>query len=178
MSLTLVASLALQAMVGLHPTIAATQSEPQPLSPGILCERSYVNYAWGFQHHGVVVDEEGHLYGYVRHAPWQPRESDAPTQAELEDKYSQRELLRTLPAEEVRTKLGLVEPASRGAVSAPRDTARDMGSRVCRCYMPVSDAGTYSEIKLSVTGDWSYRNVSTSAQELTEWLESLTPSTP
>jgi hypothetical protein len=177
MSFPLVASLAVQTLLGQHATAAVAQT-PQSFSPGILCERTYVNYAWGFQHHGVVVDQEGHLYSYVRKAPWKPRRADAPTREELEEKYSRRESLRTLPALELGAKLGLVEAAARGEFSAPRDTGRDMGAHACRCYMPVSDEGKYREVTLSVTGDWSYNNLSSAAHELTQWLESLTPTRP
>ena len=87
-------------------------------------------------------------------------------------------MLRTLPALELGAKLGLVEAAARGGLSAPRDTGRDMGAHACRCYMPVSDEGKYREVTLSVTGDWSYNNLSSAAHELTQWLESLTPTRP
>ncbi len=32
--------------------------------PAIYCEMSHENYAWGFRHRGIVLDDAGHLYSF------------------------------------------------------------------------------------------------------------------
>jgi hypothetical protein len=85
-----------------------------------LCERSYLNFAWGYQHFGIYVDRDGDVYrfrigpgGYRKH-PSGP----TLTEKELDDKYGdKRTRVRTLSADEVRAMLALIPAAAKGQFS-------------------------------------------------------------
>jgi hypothetical protein len=141
------------------------------------CERSYTNFAWGYQHNGIYVDAEGNLYSYNYQRsdkPWSPKQAEAPTTQELEDKYSHsRKLLRKIEPQEWQAKLKLLAEASNGKMSERKQRGADMGANVCRCYVLDEANNRYKEVELRVQGDWSYENLAPSAKELAAWLKSL-----
>jgi hypothetical protein len=166
-------------------TSAAPDAEThQPQSPlpkpsmkhRIFCEKSYTNFAWGYQHRGVYVDPQGNLYSYASAAgdkPWSP-ETGSPTEQELERKYSRgRKLIRKIDPQELLEKYRLVEPATKGQFSKRVQEGADRGEIVSQCYSFDAATGRYKEVEFKVEGDWSYENVAPSAKALAQWLESL-----
>ena len=143
----------------------------------VYCERSYTNFAWGYQHNGVYIDAEGNLYSYKyqpKEKPWSPKQGDTPTAEELEDKYSHgRKLLQKIEPQEWQAKLKLLTSASQGPMSKRKQSGADMGSNVCRCYVFDEATSRYKDVPLRVQGDWSYENLAPSAKALADWLESL-----
>lgn len=143
-----------------------------------LCERSYTNFAWGYQHNGIFVDREGHVYRFdiprtrLKDQPTGP----AYTEAELETKYGPSPtVIRTVPREELLEMIRLIPSAARGTYSARTSAGADRGALVSACYVFDADTGLYREVELDVKGDWEYRNLSPEAQKLAAWLESLVP---
>ncbi len=155
----------------------STQSSTQQTAQRIFCERSYTNFAWGFQHRGIYVDSEGDVFRYEYQRDdrvWSPKQPDSPTEQELEDKYNHgRKAIGKVGPQELHEKYRLVEPASRGRLSKHVQRGADQGESVSRCYLLDAAAGRYKEVELKVAGDWSYENPAPSAKELTKWLESL-----
>ena len=155
-------------------TPANHNSQP---TPKIYCERSYTNFAWGYQHNGIYVDAEGNLYNYSYQRsdkPWSPKQSEVPTAQELEDKYSHgKKLIRKIEPQELQAKFNLLAAARQGQLSKRKQSGADMGSNVCRCYVFDEANSRYKEVELRVQGDWSYENLAPSAKELADWLEAL-----
>lgn len=149
---------------------------PQPLNKAY-CERSYTNFAWGYQHNGIYVDAEGNLYSYSYQRtdkPWDPKQAEAPTAQELEDKYNHnRKLIRKIEPQEWQAKLKLLAEASKGHLSKRKQSGADMGSNVCQCYVLDEANNRYKQVELRVQGDWSYENLAPSAKALANWLEAL-----
>src|SRR4051812_9538504 len=59
--------------------------------PAFLCERSYTNFAWGYQSSGIYIDTNGHVFRFD--ARTRPPSSLPPTDSiphdELEARYAQ-----------------------------------------------------------------------------------------
>jgi hypothetical protein len=158
-------------------TDESQRSLPEPSNtPKIFCERSYTNFAWGYQHRGVYVDPQGNVYSYAYAAgdkPWSPR-TDSPAEQELEEKYSHgRKFVKKIAPQELVNKYRLVELASTGQYSKRVQQGADRGAYVSRCYVFDTATDRYKEVELKVEGDWSYENLAPSAKQLTTWLESL-----
>ena len=144
---------------------------PGPVEQKFLCESSYTNFAMGYQHAGTYVDNEGHVYKYKAEKRIEPKQEDALTEGELEAKYSQgRELLRNVPPADVSKMHQLIAAASKGAYSKKVQRGADMGAVASSCYLYDAGPKTYREIELDVSGDWTYRNESPAARQLTAWL--------
>jgi hypothetical protein len=147
---------------------------PASVEQKFLCERSYTNFAWGYQHSGTYVDNDARVYRYKAERQVTPKHDGALTEAELEAKHSQgRTLLRTVPPEDIARMRRLIVDASKGPYSEKVQRGADAGATVISCYLYDETAKTYSEIELDVRGDWSYRNVSPAARQLTEWVTAI-----
>ncbi|RPI24247.1 MAG: hypothetical protein EHM61_17625 [Acidobacteria bacterium] len=142
------------------------------------CEQSFVNFAWGYVHKGIYVDDKGGVYRFAYRPgskPWQPERGDAPTAQELEEKYSHgRELITTVSAEQLETVRRWIEDARKGQLSDPRHTAFDAGSVLTCCYVFDDSTSRYSLLVLKQEGDYTRENGSPGAVKLTRWLTSLT----
>jgi len=161
--------------------LPCNQSQPslsgQIMKQKFLFERSYTNFAWGYQHAGIYLDNQGNVYSYayqMGEKPWSPQQADSFTEPELEERYSHgRKLVRTIDSKELLEKYRLIGQASKGQYSKRLQRGADQGAYVSSCYVYDEATGRYKEIELRVKGDWNYENLSPAARELAEWLESL-----
>jgi hypothetical protein len=152
-----------------------------PIPQRFVCERSYSNFAWGYQHSGIYVDREGVVYQFNVRVTRYPKLAQGPgwTESELDNKYGpDRKPLRTVPASELRAMYDLIPAAANGQLSKKVQAGADMGATVSACYLfdPVSQR--YREVELEVAGDWKYRNVAPEATKLAAWLASLARPSP
>lgn len=162
------------------PSLPQNQSEPslslQLRKQKFLFESSYTNHAWGYQHDGIYIDNQGNVYRYAYQKgdkPWLPQ-SNSFTEQELEEKYSHgRKLVKTIDSKELLEKYRLIGQASKERYSKRLGGGADQGAIVSSCYVYDEATGSYKAIELGVEGDWTYENLSPVARELAEWLESL-----
>ena len=147
-----------------------------PIVQRFLCERSYMNHAYGYRHSGIFVDRDGSIYEFrVEHTiPPQPRRTPDLTEAEMDDKYgTERRRIGTVPAVELRAMYQLIPAAARGRFSRTVSGGADRGGVVSSCYVFDTVTKRYREIELTVAGDWEYHNLAPEARTLATWLASL-----
>ncbi len=92
-----------------------------------VCERSYTNFATGYQHSGIYVDRDGGVYRFDVQIAGYPRLPQGPdlTEAEMENKYgAERKLLRTVAAGELQAMFQLIRAAAKGHLSKKVSAAR------------------------------------------------------
>ena len=141
-----------------------------------ICERSYTNFATGYQHSGIYVDRDGGVYRFDVQIPGYPRLPQGPdlTEAEMENQYgAERKLLRTVAAGELQAMFQLIPGAAKGQLSKKVSAGADRGAWVSSCYLFDSAGKRYREVELDVVGDWTYRNLAPEAQRLAAWLTTL-----
>jgi hypothetical protein len=138
-----------------------------------VCERSHTNFARGYRHAGIYVDREGGVYRFSVRSTALPRtDGSSRTEAEMDAKYGPGSTrVRTVPREELLAMFRLIRGAAAGRYSPRVSAGADRGALVSACYL--IDAERYREVVLDVKGDWEYRNLTSEAQKLTAWLESL-----
>jgi hypothetical protein len=155
---------------------AGTTTAPNEIVQRFVCERSYQNFAWGYQHSGIYVDREGSVYRFPvedRARPG-PLQQPNPTEAEMEAKFGQSvALIGRVPADELLAMFRLIPAAAKGGYSERVSASRDRGAFVTACYLFDAAEKRYREVELDVKGDWEYRNLAPEAETLTKWLASL-----
>lgn len=130
---------------------------------GCFFDVSYINFAWGFQHSGIVIDQDGS----VLH--WDLSKQHTP-KAGLTEKIAHAVLVGRLPQAEMRALcelLASVEPAPLEVVGEMRDGGgiKYVGyTRRGRGWETVVLANHGAELK---------RHPSVAAQQLVEWLAQL-----
>jgi hypothetical protein len=141
-----------------------------------VCERSYTNFAWGYQHSGIYVDREGVVYQFNVRVAGYPKLPHGPdrTESEMENKYGpDTKVLRTVSASELRAMYELIPAAAKGPLSKRVSAGADRGASVSACYLFDPGSNRYREVELEVVGDWTYRNLAPEARKLAAWLASL-----
>ncbi len=160
---------------------AESQTPPaqQLIKQKFLCESSHTNFAWGFSHHGIYVDNQGNVYKFdygTNAEPWPlvPVPPDSVTEQALEERYSHgRKLIGKIDSKDLLEKYRLIAPASKGQYSKHVQQGADQGGNAEICYLYDEATGRYTDIELREQGDWSYENLSPEAKQLAEWLKSL-----
>jgi hypothetical protein len=142
-----------------------------------LCERSYTNFAWGFQHRGIYVDGRGTVYSYAYQRgekPWSRGRDAMLTEQALEEKYRHsRKVVGAVDPRELQEKVRLIGVASQGEYSERVQRGADQGGTASLCYLYDAVTDRYRPVELKVEGDWNSENLSPSAKELVRWLETL-----
>jgi hypothetical protein len=148
----------------------------EQISQRFVCERSYTNFAWGYQHGGIFVDHDGGVYRFAVRGTSRlaPASTDGLDEAELEAKFGpDRTLLRTVSKDELLAMFRLIPAAAKGRNSERVSVSRDRGALVSACYSFDAKKRRYRLIELDVKGDWEYRNLAPEAHKLAEWLATL-----
>jgi hypothetical protein len=141
-----------------------------------VCERSYTNFARGYQHSGFYVDREGGVYRFSVEAetlaPSLPPPD--PTEAGIEATYgSGIVLVGRVAADELLAMFRLIPAAARAGYSKRVSAGADRGALVSACYLFDAAQKRYRAVELDVKGDWEYRNLAPEAETLAKWLMSL-----
>ncbi len=148
-----------------------------PAAQLIICEREYINFAFGRVHKGIYVDHEGNVYSYAYRRgdkAWQRSKDGTYTEAELMEKYDHgKQLIAKVYSCELEAKRKLIPKAGEGPYSERILRGADQGTYASACYLYDTPTGKYREVTLRTTGDQRYENLSAEAKILSAWLESL-----
>lgn len=138
----------------------------------ILFQFEYINFAWGYQHHGWIIDSSGNIHCYNLPDNWYFADPEGYiSAAEMDSNLMYTDsICYILDKKELADKFGLIEAAAKGPLSEPKHTACDMGARFFKGFIYNSDEETYKEILLKQKGDFSIDNHSQAAEDLYKWL--------
>ncbi len=148
-------------------------------SQQIICEKRYINFAFGRVHRGIYIDREGNIYSYAYQRgdkAWRQSSDYTYTEEELLEKYDhEKKLIATVKQKEVNAKRELILKASTGAYSERIRRGADQGTYASTCYLYDAATGKYRGITLRKSGDENYENLSEEAKTLSAWLDTLAP---
>jgi hypothetical protein len=155
------------------------KNEDDPYIPDnnqrIIFQCEYINYAWGYQHVGWIIDSSGSVYCYNNPEVWYYTDSLGLINSTEMDSN----LLRTdsicykIDKVELTSKIALIKKASKGNISEQVNEMFDAGATTFYTYIYDEETKSYKQILLKQTGDWRIDNTSTEAVELYEWLSKL-----
>jgi len=141
-----------------------------------LFEVERVNYAWGFDWVGLVIDREGNVYAFDHsHEPWEPASNDSYSGAELLDKYEHG--MRLAGNIDQRT---LVRQFNRisdvgDSFQEPLISCADAGQLTYRAFRYAAETELYVPLVLREEGDRPRQNTSNAGEDLSDWLRNLIP---
>ena len=142
--------------------------EKQP----VYFEYNYINYAWGYQHHGWLIDGDG----FVRYfeSPDSFRTADSSgfmTLDELEYNLAQTDsIIEQVDPEELQGYIDCISGAAKGEIGKSTNIAADAGTSVLTCYRYDEGRDLYQQVFLAQSGDWEQFNLSAEAEKLVTWL--------
>ncbi|MBN2523323.1 MAG: hypothetical protein JXB24_08595 [Bacteroidales bacterium] len=132
----------------------------------------YINYAWGYQHTGWLIDSAGNLNAYNLPDEWQPGNEEGISYKDLKFNLSQTDsVIATIDPAVLTLKVQLIGEAKDGIITPAIHAACDAGTSALYAYYYDVEKQLYRIVFLARSGDFESHNTSPAAVELTEWLK-------
>jgi hypothetical protein len=135
-------------------------------------EYKYQNFAWGYQHHGWLIDNEGKVRYYSMPEEWRIAEVDGISKENLLFNLSQTDSIITqIDKKVLDEKLSLIPKAKDGEITTPENHMFDAGTASLYAYYYDRSTKKYKGVLLAQSGDWECHNTSEAAVQLVEWMK-------
>lgn len=154
--------------------------KPTKLNQEVLFKTEYVNYAWGYQHHGLLVDSSGNVWSYHLPKEWNFADADGYISLEdMKDNYYQTEQTSiTINKDTLQRYYNKLTKAAYGDLSEPKTEMFDAGSTSFSGFIYHPKTKQYKEVLIRQIGDVYIENKSIEAMQIYNWLISLRPQEP
>lgn len=135
----------------------------------------YKNAAWGQQYKGWMINSEGKVLSFESPQKWNKVDSNGYiTPALLEENINSCDSeLEKVSKRKMYKYNKLISGASIGSYSEKSNTAYDLGTSTYSCYTFDKEKGQYKKVILAVEGDFSYKNTSSEAEKIMNWLKEI-----
>ena len=148
---------------------------PVPAEQEILFEVYYINYAWGKQHNGFLIDKNGNIKTYKNPEDWNFPSADKEISADQIAKNLTKTTLAStkISQEELNDYASRIYTIDQTKLSKPENVGADMGESIFATYNYDAEKQTYKQVLISKSGDWKTENKDKSAQEIKNWLSDI-----
>jgi hypothetical protein len=135
---------------------------------------NYINWAWGYQHSGWLIDNKGNVNYYNKPADWRNGDQDGISYDDLIYNLSQTDsVIAKIDPLILKEKIKLIKDAIDGEISPETHTAYDAGVWALLAYYYDNNTKKYRTVFLAESGDVSSYNKDTAAIQLTNWLKTI-----
>ncbi len=143
-------------------------------------ERSYVNFAWGYQLVGFFIDHLGDVFWYDHSDQEWIAWGDTIAAADLREKLSHGlHKVGTVPRHTLFDMCRLIEAASEGPFTPREHTGgADQGTTIYWAYRYQPEIDAYLPVVLEMFGGTTQSNLAPEAVTLWHWLEELLQGIP
>jgi len=141
----------------------------------VVFQYDYINYAWGFRHHGFLIDGKGYIVGFQQPAKWMdPDSSGMITKADLEFNLSQGDTIcGQVDIEDLERNFKKIMDIRSGKIIDNGMVMADAGTGVLSAWYWSENAQKYENVFLISNGDYSMENSHESVSSLVEWLKEI-----
>ena len=146
----------------------------------ILFQQEYINYAWGFQHNGFVIDINGNVLTFDKPDKWNFPDKDGKlTEQQVKENIASCTLTgKMISKTDLYRYINYIDNISSSKVTAPKNTGADMGSLVYYCYQFSENSGTYKATKIKMEGDYQCENLNFFSKKVVHWMKKINDSLP
>jgi hypothetical protein len=133
----------------------------------------YSNWAWGFQHSGIMIDSTGNVMTFNLPDRWNiPDEMGFISLADMQENLAQMEEIScTVTRNDFAKYSSKLMKSVNATLSDPKNEMNDFGTVQYSGFLFDPDNNTYKRILIKQTGDWAIDNSSKEARALYEWLK-------
>lgn len=146
----------------------------------ILFQFDYINYAWGYQHNGYIIDKEGNVLTYNNPEVWNFPDNDF----SLSESQVAQNIGNCLPSnkkiskEELQKYTNYIKNIASSKVSALKNVAADAGSSEFICYQFSEITGMYKGYIIKMEGDFTCENLNFYSKKIAAWMKGINNSIP
>jgi len=137
----------------------------------------YINFAWGYSHHGFFIDGEGNVMRYEQpmldsNIVWtRIVEGDLYSETELKDNYAHAtNLLTTVDLKDLLKQVNQIPDINLTNLSEPEGQSFDGGTFTLYAFLWDKEENKYQRILLEARGDIAQKNQSPTAESIVDWL--------
>jgi hypothetical protein len=141
----------------------------------ILFQFEYLNHAWGYQHNGFIIDNEGNIMTYSNPDNWNFPDEDLSISALLaaENLSKCRKLGKKIPIDELQKYSRYINNIASSKVTALKSVAADAGSYDYICYKFSENTNTYKGYLIKREGDFTCENLNFYAKRVVSWMKAI-----
>ena len=142
------------------------------LHPTAIFEVQYINYAWGYQHSGLIIDASGDVREFNLPAEWNyPDTAGYISKAAMEENLAQLgDKSCTVDKRDLQLYSDKLANAQKGKLTTPQHQMCDFGSLSYAGYIYEPGKNRYRYVLIRQTGDFYVENLSRDASEIYDWL--------
>ena len=141
----------------------------------ILFQYEYVNYAWGYNHEGFFIDDEGNIMTYKNPEGWIFHDQNYNlTENQLDEnisKCTKSEI--TISKEELVRLSSHIRNIASSKVTAIKSAGADAGTSVFICYEFNEESSLYKGFLIKMEGDFSCENLNFYSKKVSLWLKDI-----
>ena len=141
----------------------------------VLFKVEYMNFAWGYDHEGYIIDKTGSVRSFDRDDEWNfPDDNGYISISELTENVDQLpEVSQTVDSDLLLKYFNKMHRVDPEALTDRENVSVDAGSTRYSGFILESKQDTCREVVLKVVGDWSYENTSREAKQIYKWLSEI-----
>lgn len=144
----------------------------------IIFQYDYINYAWGYQHNGYIIDNEGNILTYNNPEGWNFRDKDMIlTEKQVAENITKCQISgeKIEPAELQRFS-GFIKNIASSQVTATKNVAADAGTYEYICYQYSGSSSTYKGYIIKTEGDFTRENLNFYSKKVVTWMKDISNS--
>jgi hypothetical protein len=141
----------------------------------ILFQLEYVNYSWGYQHNGYLIDYEGNVLTYNNPEEWNfPGNDLVLSESQVNQNLGKCiQSGKKIPKEELLKYAGFIKNIASSKVTALKNVAADAGSTEFICYQYSEHTGTYKGFLIKMEGDFTCENLNFFSKKVSAWMREI-----
>lgn len=141
----------------------------------ILFQFEYVNYAWGYQHNGFIIDNQGNVLTYNNPEVWNFPDNGL-NLSENQVSENMKNCFQTeikISKEELQKYSNYIDNIALSKVTAVKNVAADAGSTEYLCFKYSEDTGTYKGYLIKMEGDFTCENLNFYSKKVAAWMRGI-----
>ncbi|MCX6253659.1 MAG: hypothetical protein NTV31_04190 [Bacteroidia bacterium] len=141
----------------------------------ILFQVDYINYAWGYQHHGTIIDNEGNVLTYNNPEDWNfPDDDLGLSESQVAENINKCiQTSKKIPKEELQRYAKYIKNIASSKVTALKNVAADAGSLEYICYQFSESTGMYKGYLIKMEGDFTCENLNFYSKKVAAWMREI-----
>jgi hypothetical protein len=141
----------------------------------LLFQMEYVNYAWGYQHSGYLIDGDGNILTFNNPENWNfPDVNYILTGDQVAQDISRCSISgEKVSMEELKKFSAYIDNISQSKVSAIKNTGADAGTIQFICYRYSARDDTYRGTLLKMEGDFTCENLNFYSKKIVSWMKEV-----
>jgi len=146
----------------------------------ILFQYEYVNYAWGYQHKGFIIDNEGNVLTYENPENWNFQDNNhSISEIQVSENITKcRHSGKKIPVEELQKYTNYIKNIASSKITALKNVAADAGSNEYFCYQYSETSVTYRGYLIKMEGDFTCENLNFYSKKVAAWMKEINNSLP